>query len=710
MNTLSKAIKLALYGSSIGFISSAYAETVTHLNTIEVSAETQNSSSEETGRYTQKKAKGSNGMALSAKDTPQSVTAVTHQQMRDQNLNTIAKALETTHGVSVSLMDRGRYSFSARGFGIDKIKVDGMDLKVNNQWTTGENTGNSVLYDRVEVVRGATGLTTGAGDPSASVNLVRKRANSTSRYTILEAGIGRYADFNTMIDHSQALNNSGSVRGRFIAEHKNGNTFIKNEKERYTTLYGNIEADLTDTTKLGLGVSYQKEKRDAALWGGLPAFYSDGGETNWSRSKNASPEWAYWDNESVNYFADITQKLGEKWELALKGNYRVGKHNSELFYFSGSSLNRQDGLGWSPWPGKFKNDNTQSNVQLDLTGSFSAWGLEHDAAIGIQYNRVHRNSYAADNSTFDGAFDFNHWNGVYARPKWGSMSEKYYQNLKEFGAYASTRLRLTDRLSMLLGSRISSYRTEGTFYGSTQNFHANDVWTPYAGLTFDINPQNTVYVSYTDIFKPQSQVDINNKLLSPVTGETYEAGWKGNYFNDNLHTQISVFETRQDNLAQSSGINPNTLLAYYTASKGAKVRGFEVEASGNVTEKLKLSAGYTQWKGDDASGKPINTTQPRKQFKFFATYDMNRLVQGLTVGAGVNWQSRIYTKHATYGEYGQKSYALVNLMARYQFNDNFSAQLNIDNLFDKKYRNALSFSQYSYGEPFYTRLNLRYEF
>lgn len=82
-------------------------------------------------------------------------------------------------------------------------------------------------------------------------------------------------------------------------------------------------------------------------------------------------------------------------------------------------------------------------------------------------------------------------------------------------------------------------------------------------------------------------------------------------------------------------------------------------------------------------GNPINTTQPRKQFKLFATYDMNRLVQGLTVGAGVNWQSRIYTKHATYGEYGQKAYTLVNLMARYQFNDNFSAQLNIDNLFDK---------------------------
>ncbi len=57
-------------------------------------------------------------------------------------------------------------------------------------------------------------------------------------------------------------------------------------------------------------------------------------------------------------------------------------------------------------------------MQLDLTGSFSAWGLEHNAAIGIQYNRAHRNSYAADNSTFDGAFDFNNWNGIYARPNW----------------------------------------------------------------------------------------------------------------------------------------------------------------------------------------------------------------------------------------------------------------------------------------------------
>ena len=134
-----------------------------------------------------------------------------------------------------------------------------------------------------------------------------------------------------------------------------------------------------------------------------------------------------------------------------------------------------------------------------------------------------------------------------------------------------------------------------------------------------------------------------------------------------------------------------------------------------MTEDLKLGAGYTQWSGKDRDGKAINTTHPRKQFKLFASYDMHRLVPGLNVGAGVNWQGRTYTttsNAATNGtiEYGEGSYAVANLMARYQISKNLSAQLNIDNLFNKKYRNQLSFSQYSYGEPRTVSANVRYEF
>jgi|GEM_PF-3229413 len=57
-------------------------------------------------------------------------------------------------------------------------------------------------------------------------------------------------------------------------------------------------------------------------------------------------------------------------------------------------------------------------------------------------------------------------------------------------------------------------------------------------------------------------------------------------------------------------------------------------------------------------------------------------------------------------DYGQNSYAVVNLMSRYQINEHLSAQINIDNLFDKKYRNQLSFNQYGYGDPRYISARL----
>ena len=61
-------------------------------------------------------------------------------------------------------------------------------------------------------------------------------------------------------------------------------------------------------------------------------------------------------------------------------------------------------------------------------------------------------------------------------------------------------------------------------------------------------------------------------------------------------------------------------------------------------------------------------------------------------------------------DYGQNSYAVVNLMSRYQINEHLSAQINIDNLFDKKYRNQLSFNQYGYGDPRYSSASFKYEF
>ena len=580
----------------------------------------------------------------------------------------------------------------------------------------GESVIDTSLYDRVEIVRGATGLMTGAGNPSASVNLVRKHADSSERKTALEAGVGRYGDLKLSADHSQPLTASSNLRGRIIANHQGGKTFVDREKDKSSTLYGVLDADITPTTSASLGISHQRNDKDGAMWGGLPVTYTDGSFTNWKRGKSDSTNWSYWDSRTTNLFIEGKQALNDNWNVSLKADHRNATGDSELFYFSGGSVNR-NGLDWTPWPGKFHTDAKQNTIQLQTDGKIQAWGQEHDLIAGIQYNRYHRSSYSWDKGDIAPASDFNTWNGNYPRPNWGARSLSHDQTDTETALYAATRLRITDQLSTIIGTRVSNWKSTGESYTKPFTQKNSAIWTPYAGITYDITPNQTVYASYADIYKPQTERDRNNNLLDPIRGSTYELGWKANWLDGRLNTQVSAYRTRQDNLAQSSsetiaGVTPPTT-AYY-AAKGAKVSGFELEASGNASENLRLGAGYTQWRGKDAKGKALNTTHPRQQLKLFAAYDVPS-VSGFTVGGGVAWQSRtwIATENPATGaeiDYGQKSYAVVNLMSRYQINEHLSAQINIDNLFDKKYRNQLSFNQYGYGDPRYISASFKYEF
>ena len=58
----------------------------------------------------------------------------------------------------------------------------------------------------------------------------------------------------------------------------------------------------------------------------------------------------------------------------------------------------------------------------------------------------------------------------------------------------------------------------------------------------------------------------------------------------------------------------------------------------------------------------------------------------------------------------QEAYSLVDVMASYKFSKNLSGQLNIYNLFDKKYYAGYSTSYYNYGDPVNGMLSLKYTF
>lgn len=225
------------------------------------------------------------GLKLSVRDTPQSVSVVTRERIEDQAMMTVADALRSTIGISVKPVDRGRNQLSARGFDITNFQFDGIPMATGN---IGIETANTVIYDRLEVVRGATGLMGGAGDPSAAVNLVRKHADSKVFTGSVSGQLGSWQQRTGTVDLSTPLNQDGSIRARFIANVSKQNAFIDLENTDGSVFYGVVDADLGKNTRLSVGLSDQRDQRNGVLWAGLPYWYTDGTRTNYDRAKTTA--------------------------------------------------------------------------------------------------------------------------------------------------------------------------------------------------------------------------------------------------------------------------------------------------------------------------------------------------------------------------------------------------------------------------------------
>ena len=673
-----------------------------------------------TGSYTtDDKLASATGLPLSLQETPQSVTVMTAQRMEDQGIRTLSDVINNAAGVSSRALDNARNGFSARGFDIDNYQVDGIPVQYDTAYSAGETLLDVALYDRVEIVRGATGLMTGAGNPSASINLIRKHADAETLTGSITATASRWDSYSVMADIGAPVTSDGAVRVRGVAKYEEGDSFTDLLHNKKLVLYGVIDADLTPDTHVSAGISYQDNDPRGTQWGGLPVWFSDGTRTDWARSKTIGADWTTWQSTNQTMFARLEQKLGADWQVTVYGNRTLNKSDMRLLYLSGT-VDRDTGEGLGAFAANYQGRAAQNDIGVRVTGTYRLFGREHDLIAGASYasqDFAFYSSSALDTATPGNFFD---WDGTFPEPAWGPRSQVVDTRTKQWGYYAATRLSLADPLRLIVGGRLASWERSGTSYGALADYGDRNRFLPYAGLLFDLTPHHTLYASYTKIYQPQNYQDQNANFLPPVTGANYEAGLKSTFFDGRLNTAISVFRIEQDNLAQqipNEYVNGDpTLGLAYRAAKGARSTGFEIEANGEILRGWQVAANYTQFKAKDASDVRINSLYPQKLLRLFTTYAFDGGLDGLTLGGGVNWEGLSYTDttNAVTGAAERlevRPYALVNLMARYQLRNGLSAQINVENLFDKTYYSQIGFyNQLAYGEPRNVTLTLRYQF
>lgn len=676
---------------------------------------------EGTQSYTTSAAKTATPLKMSLRETPQSVTVVTQQRIQDQDLQTITDVVNNTTGISLNRYETSRGQINARGFELNSLMIDGVPTIYEQPWSSGEIFSSLAMYDRVEVVRGANGLMTGAGDPSASLNMVRKRASSRELTGSVEVKAGTWDTYGSLGDLSMALNEEGTIRARLVGEYNEGDSWIDLNSTQRETFYGTMDIDLTPDTTLWFGASRQENKTDSPMWGGLPVWYADGGRTNWSRSKTSSANWSQWDTTYETYFVNLDHTFANDWQVNLSYNRGERTGDSALLYLSGNP-GRDGSSGMSSFPATYKTETTQDDYSIRFSGPFALMGRDHDLAFGYVHSEQ---DFDADQvpalSGFGGVANFDSYNGDFAEPVWGARSDYGYGEVEQRGVYAATRLNLSDDLKLILGARDSFYeKTSDDIYSEVSNTDVDNEITPYAGIVYDLTETVSAYASYTEIFLPQSVRDSSGQQLDPITGESYETGLKFEFFDGRLNASAAIFQIKQDNLGQSTGqlIDPTDPVGGYAyeATEGATSKGFELEITGELAQGWNVSAGYTQFDAEDAEGDDVNTLYPTKLLRTFTTYRVPGIFNDkLTIGGGVNWQDAIYTYATNPAGNSEKieqdAYALVNLMARYQITENLSAQLNANNVTDEKYFDIFdAYGALTYGAPRSFTASAKYSF
>lgn len=694
---------------------------------------------EGTGSYTSRVTSIASKTDQAFREIPQSVSVVTRQQLDDRRMLDIRDALDATPGITSSRLNFESSYFYARGFKIDSMQIDGgAPLNISN-YTYSVNQ-NMDFYDRVEVMRGASGLLGGVGDPGGIINVVRKKPLAEPRL-VVQQSLGRWDHSRSMLDVTGPLALDGRVRGRAVLSYLDTDYHVDIKHTRSPQLYGVIEADLARDTLLTFGASRANVKGRGEGGGDVPR-YADGSDIGLPRSTAYTQPWATGERHTTELFAALEHRLANRWKLKLNATRSTSDYDGSTAFGYGA-LDRATGAGVSWYGGgHYLYKNEQTVLDASLAGTFELAGRAHEFLVGVDQQKVNSFWNVGYSATPTGVTPIDvHHPGVWSPAPAGDVSRRYNPwGQEQRGGYALLRLHPTDRLHVIAGARYAKYDFNQVY----ESLEPNGAWSlssgsrfsepakamPYGGVIYDLGSQWSAYASYSSILKPQALSKAGpapGSSLSPVKGKSYEAGLKGELADGRLNATFSMFNVERSGEAVVDTRYPTTREEWsgnccYLPQGKVTSRGFDAEIGGELRPGWQVAAGYTFTRTrDKTTNAPYSSITPKHMLKLSTAYALAGALSQWKVGASAHIQSRHHVEDTLYdadwnelGRYNftQGGHAVWNAMLQYRIDPRWTLSLNLNNVFDKVYYQTVGYATGGnfYGTPRNAVLTLRGQF
>ncbi|GAL17461.1 ferrichrome-iron receptor [Vibrio maritimus] len=621
-------------------------------------------------------------------ETPQSVTVIPEIVLDEQLASTLGDALQNDASVSPGTKKWNREVFSLRGF----------ELSSSNGYLRNGHAQFShymqpiETLERVEVLKGPSGMLYGSSDAGGLINMVTKKPTHESQVSV-GADMDDNGSMRYQIDASGALNESGSVRGRTVLvkqDTKSYREFINGdaqERDRYLG-YAVIEADLTDD--LLLSVHYERTHDDAQLDTG--AWLDADGNRIGSRKLIRDAPWAFIDNNVQNAGADLTYHVNTDWTLTASYNYQnMTRHRRDSMPTPTDNTTVDGSYELRPFD---RFDTWQHHTfHFDANGHFDALGVQHNTLFGVngqfssykrQFDGMGRNEPGLPVGS-DGMWpDYPGYD--YRKNEVDNRSESSY-----YGFYAQDLMTFNDSWQGLIGLRYDrnqqdTLNADGSV--ALKNANDGDAWSPKVGVIYHPAYNGTIYASYARSFEynPINVLDDGSQqVFEPTYSTQYELGTKWELLDNRLLLTGAIFDIEKDGILVSDRDSSNQSILVPGGSQ--RHRGAEVGAQGSIGDKwfVMASAMYldAEYKNNEELTGKTPGNVPEWSGSAWTRYSVtnNTALNLGMVYQGERWADRLNTiKLDSYARFDAgASHTLKSGDVIWDF------RFNIENLFDKEY-------------------------